>query len=54
LATAVDAEREATMEREQALSCRLMPDDIARMALWLADDSRASTGQNWVVDAGWM
>jgi NAD(P)-dependent dehydrogenase (short-subunit alcohol dehydrogenase family) len=55
LATAVDAEGEATIEREQSLSCRLMPDDIARMALWLAaDDSKACTGQNWVVDAGWM
>jgi NAD(P)-dependent dehydrogenase (short-subunit alcohol dehydrogenase family) len=55
LATAVDAGSEATIDREQALSCRLTPDDIARMALWLAaDDSRACTGQNWVVDAGWM
>jgi D-xylose 1-dehydrogenase len=55
LATAVDAEGEATIEREQALSSRLMPDDIARMALWLvADDSKACTGQRWVVDGGWM
>ncbi len=55
LAHAVDAEAEATIAREQALSPRLMPDDIARMALWLAaDDSKACTGQNWVVDAGWM
>jgi NAD(P)-dependent dehydrogenase (short-subunit alcohol dehydrogenase family) len=51
----VDAEAEATIAREQALSRRLMPEDIARMALWLAsDDSQACTGQNWVVDGGWM
>jgi NAD(P)-dependent dehydrogenase (short-subunit alcohol dehydrogenase family) len=32
-----------------------MPHDIARMALWLAaDDSKACTGQNWVVDGGWI
>jgi NAD(P)-dependent dehydrogenase (short-subunit alcohol dehydrogenase family) len=55
LAQAVDAEAEATIAREQALSPRLMPDDIARMALWLAaDDSKACTGQNWIVDGGWM
>ena len=55
LAYAVDAEAEATIDREQALSRRVMPDDIARMALWLAaDDSQACTGQNWIVDGGWM
>jgi D-xylose 1-dehydrogenase len=55
LAHAVDAEAEATIEREQALTRRLLPDDIARMALWLAaDDSSACTGQNWIVDGGWM
>jgi NAD(P)-dependent dehydrogenase (short-subunit alcohol dehydrogenase family) len=55
LAHAVDAEAAATIAREQALAPRLMPDDIARMALWLAaDDSKACTGQNWVVDGGWM
>lgn len=55
LAHAVDAKAEATIAREQALSPRLMPDDIARMALWLAaDDSKACTGQNWIVDGGWM
>ena len=55
LAHAVDAEAAATIVREQALAPRLMPDDIARMALWLAaDDSKACTGQNWVVDGGWL
>ena len=55
LAHAVDAEAAATIVREQALAPRLIPDDIARMALWLAaDDSKACTGQNWVVDGGWL
>jgi D-xylose 1-dehydrogenase len=55
LADAVDAEAEATIEREQALSRRILPGDIARMAMWLAaDDSSACTGQNWIVDGGWM
>jgi D-xylose 1-dehydrogenase len=55
LAHWVDAEAEATIDREQALSRRLMPEDVARLALWLAaEDSRACTGQNWVVDGGWM
>jgi len=51
----VDAEAEATIDREQSLRRRLVPEDVARLALWLAaDDSRACTGQNWVVDGGWM
>jgi NAD(P)-dependent dehydrogenase (short-subunit alcohol dehydrogenase family) len=55
LAEAVDAEAVVTIEREQALARRVLPDDIARMALWLAaDDSGACTGQNWIVDGGWM
>jgi len=55
LAEAVDTEAAATIAREQALTRRVFPDDIARMALWLAaDDSSACTGQNWIVDGGWM
>jgi NAD(P)-dependent dehydrogenase (short-subunit alcohol dehydrogenase family) len=51
----VDAEAEATIDREQALQRRLVPADVARMALWLAaDDSAACTGQRWIVDGGWM
>lgn len=51
----MDAEAEATIEREQSLRRRLVPADVARLALWLAaDDSAACTGQNWVVDGGWM
>jgi NAD(P)-dependent dehydrogenase (short-subunit alcohol dehydrogenase family) len=38
----------------QCLKEMLVPEDIARMVLWLAsDDSRMCTAQNWVVDGGW-
>jgi NAD(P)-dependent dehydrogenase (short-subunit alcohol dehydrogenase family) len=44
---------EADWEKLTALKDRIMPDDIARAALFLAaDDSRMMTGQNMVVDAG--
>jgi D-xylose 1-dehydrogenase len=48
-------EADAHRAAAQALPHVLYPDDIARMVLWLAaDDSRACTGQRWIVDAGWM
>jgi NAD(P)-dependent dehydrogenase (short-subunit alcohol dehydrogenase family) len=38
---------------EQALKIRLVPDDVAAMALFLAaDDSRGCTGQDFLVDGG--
>jgi NAD(P)-dependent dehydrogenase (short-subunit alcohol dehydrogenase family) len=47
-------EGEAELMRGQCLKQKLVPDDVARMALWLAaDDSRMCTGQLWVVDGGW-
>jgi NAD(P)-dependent dehydrogenase (short-subunit alcohol dehydrogenase family) len=46
-------EAEAELMLRQALKAKLMPDDLARMVLWLAaDDSRMCTGQAWVVDGG--
>ena len=47
----VTPEAEREIERAQCLPGRVMPADIARMALWLAaDDSRMCTSQTWVVD----
>ena len=46
-------EAEAEWSKLVALKERIMPEDIARAALFLAsDDSRMMTGQNMVVDAG--
>ena len=46
-------DREAKIIELQALKFRLVEDDVARVALFLAaDDSRACTGQNFLVDAG--
>jgi NAD(P)-dependent dehydrogenase (short-subunit alcohol dehydrogenase family) len=50
----LDAEGERTMDRMQSLAGRLMPDDLARMVLFLAaDDSRMCSAQEFIVDAGW-
>lgn len=54
LAHWVDAEAEKLIDSGQALRGRVYPDDIARMALFLAsDDSRMISAQNFVVDGGW-
>ncbi|MDQ1531296.1 MAG: D-xylose 1-dehydrogenase [Microbacteriaceae bacterium] len=51
----VTPEAEASIERNQCLTDKLYPDDVARMLLWLAaDDSRMCTAQLWKVDGGWM
>jgi NAD(P)-dependent dehydrogenase (short-subunit alcohol dehydrogenase family) len=48
-----DAGRRAIKEG-QCIDAELMPDDIARMALFLAaDDSRMITAQDMIVDGGW-
>lgn len=46
---------DAIIAREQCLPGFVMPDDIARMALFLAaDDSRMCTQQAFIVDGGWV
>jgi NAD(P)-dependent dehydrogenase (short-subunit alcohol dehydrogenase family) len=47
-------EGEAEIVAAQCLKGRLVPDDIAAMALFLAsDDARLITGHTYFVDAGW-
>ena len=47
-------EGEAEIVAAQALKGRIMPEDIAAMALFLAsDDARFVTGHEYFVDAGW-
>ena len=42
-------------EDRQCLKRRLVPDDIARLALFLgSEDASAITGQNHIVDGGWI
>ena len=44
----------ADLARVQCINRSLMPDDIARMALFLAaDDSTMCTAQDFIVDGGW-
>lgn len=46
-------EAEEDLLRMQCLKQKLVPDDVARLVLWLgADDSRMCTAQLWVVDGG--
>jgi D-xylose 1-dehydrogenase len=48
-------EYKAKIEASQALKLEIVPDDVARLVLFLAaDDSRAITGQSYVVDGGWV
>jgi NAD(P)-dependent dehydrogenase (short-subunit alcohol dehydrogenase family) len=48
-------EADAHRAAAQALPQRLEPADVARLVLWLAaEDSRSCTGQQWVVDGGWL
>ena len=50
----VDDRARAEIARGQCIDRPLMPDDIARMALFLAaDDSAMCTAQDFVVDGGW-
>lgn len=50
----VDEAAEREIDASQLLPGRVMPDDIAAMALFLAaDDSRMITSKEFVVDGGW-
>jgi NAD(P)-dependent dehydrogenase (short-subunit alcohol dehydrogenase family) len=50
----VKPESAAVIDAAQCLPGRVMAEDIASMALFLAaDDSRMCTAQDYVVDAGW-
>lgn len=51
----VNDEAERQIEESQCLPGRVMPDDIARMALFLAsDDAAMITQQSFIVDGGWV
>jgi NAD(P)-dependent dehydrogenase (short-subunit alcohol dehydrogenase family) len=51
----LDEEGEASIKRMQSLPGHIQPEDLARTALFLAaDDSRMCTGQNYIVDGGWV
>lgn len=48
-------EYKAEILASQSLKCELIPDDVARMVLFLAaDDSSAITSQSFIVDGGWV
>jgi NAD(P)-dependent dehydrogenase (short-subunit alcohol dehydrogenase family) len=51
----VTEETKQEIAKGQCINQPLMPDDIARMALFLAaDDSAMCTGQDFIVDGGWV
>ncbi|MDR3470268.1 MAG: SDR family NAD(P)-dependent oxidoreductase [Devosia sp.] len=51
----LDEAGERRLAERQCIPDRLVPEDIARMALFLAaDDSRHCTAQNFIVDGGWV
>ena len=48
-------EYEAEVQRAQALKRMLLPEEVARLVLFLAaDDSSAITSQSYIVDGGWV
>jgi hypothetical protein len=51
----VDENTEKLLEEKQVLPGRIMPDDVARLVLFLAaDDSAMCSSQNFIIDAGWV
>ncbi|MBX3577545.1 MAG: SDR family oxidoreductase [Rhizobiaceae bacterium] len=50
----IDDAANALIDASQTLAGRVMPEDIARTALFLgSDDSRMISGQDFIVDGGW-
>jgi NAD(P)-dependent dehydrogenase (short-subunit alcohol dehydrogenase family) len=50
-----DENSDRVIAEKQCLPDKLMPDDLARMVLFLAaDDSAMCTAQSYVVDGGWL
>jgi NAD(P)-dependent dehydrogenase (short-subunit alcohol dehydrogenase family) len=51
----VDDAAELEIKKAQCLPGKLMPEHVAAMILFLgADDSVMCTGQEFIVDAGWV
>jgi hypothetical protein len=51
----VTPEYAARIRDAQALKGNLLPEDVARIVLFLAaDDSSAMTSQNYIIDGGWV
>lgn len=51
----VTEEYKAEILRNQALKRMILPEEVARLVLFLAsDDSSAITNQSYVIDAGWV
>ncbi len=51
----LDEAGQRAIQQGQCIDAKLLPEDIARMALFLAaDDSRMCTAQRFVVDGGWV
>ena len=48
-------EYQAQIMAAQCLKRELMPEDVARLVLFLAaDDSETITNQSYIIDGGWM
>jgi NAD(P)-dependent dehydrogenase (short-subunit alcohol dehydrogenase family) len=51
----VDDAANELIDKSQCLAGRVMPEDIARMALFLgSDDAKMCSAQNFIVDGGWV
>jgi NAD(P)-dependent dehydrogenase (short-subunit alcohol dehydrogenase family) len=49
------SEYEAMTMAAQSLKRRILPEDVARLMLFLAaEDSSAITGSSYVIDGGWV